>query len=187
MNIKQILVGAAVSAVMFGALATPAFATKTQGDFGPNPSVNGFNEFGYNYTARNFVGTGSSWCQGKLGLNKDDCDAYMGAYANDNLVMKWSKAWDDARFHGAPWTPDAWVDNEWNGQVPNGSGVSEHVKVIWIGLPADSFNPLWRDGGSAIWGEFETIFDHYVCSPDNLLCPTNPWQAKAVPAGYGGN
>lgn len=24
-------------------------------------------------------------------------------YANDHLVMKWSKAWDDARFHGEPW------------------------------------------------------------------------------------
>jgi hypothetical protein len=39
-------------------------------------------------------------------------------YANDHLVMKWSKAWDDARFYGAPWTPDAWLDNEWNGAVP---------------------------------------------------------------------
>lgn len=174
------------TAALLAATAMPAFA------------AGGFNQFGYNYAANVFVGTGSSWCQGKLGWDKSTCDAYMTPFQNDKLVMKWSKAWDAAVFgpdeirengDELPWTTDAWVDNEWNGQVPGGSGVSEHAKIIWIGSPANSTNPLWRDGGYAIWGAFEAIFDRYTCSKNAVsgACPTDLWPALAVPAGYGGN
>jgi len=47
----------------------------------------GFDQFGYNITARLFNGTGSSWCQGKLRWTQSQCDSYMGAYANDKLIM----------------------------------------------------------------------------------------------------
>jgi hypothetical protein len=57
----------------------------------------GFDEFGYNYQARVFVGKAD-------GVDRVLDNAVWGdpTYANDWLVMKWSKAWDDARFHGAP-------------------------------------------------------------------------------------
>lgn len=174
MNFKKFLIGTAAGALVLGAVAVSAFAAQ--------PASTGFDQFGYNYQARNFVGPAD-------GVDRTLDGNVWGdpTYANDHLIMKWSKAWDDARFHGAPWTSDAWVDNEWNGQVPGGSGVSEHTKIIWIGLPDNSTNPLWRPGGYAIWGEFEAIFDHYTCSLTNSLCPTELWQAHAVPAGYGGN
>ncbi len=57
----------------------------------PN-TQNGFDQYGYNDKARVFVGTGSSWCQGKFGWTQSVCVAYLGDYANDKLVMKWNKA-----------------------------------------------------------------------------------------------
>jgi hypothetical protein len=51
----------------------------------------GFDEFGYNYKARVFVGKAD-------GVDRVLDGKVWGdpAYANDHLVMKWSKAWDDA-------------------------------------------------------------------------------------------
>ncbi|HKB78841.1 MAG TPA: hypothetical protein VKH35_03915 [Thermoanaerobaculia bacterium] len=136
---------------------------------------NGFDEFGYNYNARIFVGPAD-------GVDRTIDGAVWGdpTYANDHLVMKWSKAWDDARFNGAPWTADAWVDNEWNGMLPNGSKVSEHVKIIWVG-PALENSQYWRDGGDPIWGEFEVILDQGKTPTGHF------WYAHAIPAGYGSN
>lgn len=157
-------------------------------------AAGGFDQFGYNYGANVFVGTGSSWCQGKFGLDKPTCDASMAPFQNDKLVMKWSKAWDDAVFgpdgirengDELPWATDAWVNNEWNGQVPGGSGISEIAKIIWVG-PDPENSAYWRPGGYAIWGEFEVVMDHYICSSANALCPTDPWPAHAIPTGYGG-
>lgn len=88
----------------------------------------GFDEFGYNYDARIFVGLAD-------GVDRVLDGKVWGdpTYANDRLVMKWSKAWDDARFNGAPWTPEAWCTNERNGRVPGGSGEVWHYKFIWVG------------------------------------------------------
>lgn len=138
---------------------------------GPALAAGGFDEFGYNYQARVFVGPAD-------GVDRVLDGTVWGdpTYANDHLVMKWSKAWDEARFHGAPWTPDAWEDNEWNGQVPGGSGISEHYKIIWVG-PELEASEYWVDGGYAVWGQFEVIFDH---STD----PTVEF-VHAIPTGYG--
>lgn len=89
---------------------------------------NGFDQFGYNYQARVFQGKAD-------GVDRVLDGKVWGdpTYAKDNLVMKWSKGWDDARFHGASWTCDAWEDNEWNGMVPGGSQTTEHYKIIWVG------------------------------------------------------
>ena len=137
-------------------------------------AAGGFDQYGYNYGARLFSGPAD-------GVDRTLDGTVWGdpTYANDHLVMKWSKAWDDARFHGAPWTPDAWLDNEWNGNVPNGSGWTEHVKIIWVG-PALAASPYWRDGGYAIWGEFEAIVD-FGNDPDHVRTV----YAHAAPAGYG--
>jgi hypothetical protein len=141
----------------------------------PASAGGGFDQYGYNYTARVFVGPAD-------GVDRTLDTTVWGdpTYANDHLVMKWSKAWDDARFGGAPWTPDAWVDNEWNGMLPDGSKTSEHVKIIWVG-PALENSPYWRPDGYAIWGEFEVIFDLGITPTGHF------WYAHAIPTGYGGS
>lgn len=99
--------------------------------------------------------------------------------------MKWNKAWDDARFNGAPWTKEAWVDNEWNGQVPGGSGETCHYKIQWVGECTDG--TYFTDGGYCVWGQLEVIMDQGVsdsnyCYPDkggHQIC------ALAIPNGFG--
>lgn len=132
----------------------------------------GFDQFGYNYSARIFNGPAD-------GVDRVLDGKVWGdpTYANDHLVMKWSKAWDDARFHGGAWTSDAWEDNEWNGAVPGGSGWIEHVKIIWVG---DCSNvPV---GGYCVWGSFAAIMDQGV---DLNGGPAHVWWAHANPTGYG--
>lgn len=145
----------------------------------PSPAITslakgGFDQFGYNYDARLFNGKAD-------GVDRILDGKVWGdpTYANDHLVMKWSKGWDDARFNGAPWGPDAWEDNEWNGNVPGGSGYTEHVKIIWVGSELQS-GPYWRDGGYAIWGQFEVIMDQ-----GNDPNFGHTWYAHAIPTGYG--
>jgi hypothetical protein len=136
----------------------------------------GFDEFGYNYQARIFVGKAD-------GVDRVLDGKVWGdpMYANDLLVMKWSKAWDDARFHGAPWTPDAWLTNEWNGAVPGGSGEVWHYKIIWVGPELEN-SPYWREGGYPIWDQFEVIMDQGTWSDH-----THEILALALPNGFGGS
>ncbi len=163
MKRRLILIGV-TCAIIVGIAAGPAFAA----------SGGGFDGFGYNYGARMFNGPADGVDRSLDGTVWGDA-----TYANDHLIMKWSKAWDDARFHGGAWTPDAWVTNEWNGMLPGGSQTTEHVKIIWVGSTlADS--PYWRAGGYAIWGEFEAIFDQ------GLSGGTHMWWAHALPTGLGG-
>jgi hypothetical protein len=154
----KILVGIVM---LFAAiLVAPAFA-------------GGFDEFGYNYQARVFVGKAD-------GVDRILDDKVWGdpTYANDQLVMKWSKAWDDARFHGAVWSPDAWEDNEWNGMFPGGSGETWHYKIIWVGSALEG-SEYWREGGYAIWGQFEVIMSHGTIDGEHI------WEALAKPNGFG--
>ncbi len=62
----------------------------------PDKSNQGFDEFGYNYTARIFVGPAD-------GVDRNLDGKVWGdpTYANDRLKMVWSKAWDDAKFNGS--------------------------------------------------------------------------------------
>lgn len=142
-------------------------------NFQSSAGTQGFDQFGYNYTARLF--------NGKLdGADRNFDGTYWGdtTYANDKLVMKWSKAWDDARFHGSPWTPDAWVDNEENGKVAGGSGEVWHYKISWVG-PELQNSKYWRLGGYPIWGEFEVLMDQ------GSVVNQHFWNAHASPNGYG--
>jgi len=141
----------------------------------------GFDEYGYNYSANIFVGTG------------DSVDRVWGndtsIWANDRLVMNWNDEWDrgnagpDGIRHTADdWTDGpyaAWCTNHWNGNVPGGSGETENFKCIWVG-PELQDSPYWREGGEPIWGQFEIIFDKYTYA-DGLV----EW-LKATPAGLGG-
>jgi len=133
-----------------------------------------FDEFGYNYGARVFVGKAD-------GVDRVLDGTVWGdpTYANDWLVMKWSKAWDDARFHGAAWGPDAWENNEWNGNVPGGSGEVWHYKIIWVGSELEN-SVYWREGGYAIWGQFEVIMDQGTSGGEHM------WYTLATPNGFGG-
>ena len=158
--------GLAIMSLVFGAFVfsnTPALA-----------AGGGFDEFGYNHKANIFVGTAD-------GVDLDLDGTLFGdpTYANDHLVMKWSKAWADAKYNGAAWTCNAWIDNEWNGKVPGGSGETWHYKIVWVGPDAED-SPCWRDGGYSIWGEFEVIFSHGTVANEHF------WDAHAIPAGFGG-
>jgi hypothetical protein len=147
------------------AIAAPAYA---------QPAGKGFDEFGYNYQARIFVGAAD-------GVDRKLDGTVWGDpfYARDHLVMKWSKAWDDARFHGAPWSPEAWCSNEWNGMVPGGSAEVWQHKIIWVG-PELEASPYWREGGYAIWEQFEVILSQGVVGKEHI------WETHATPSGYGG-
>lgn len=139
----------------------------------PAAGAGGYDQYGYNYGARIFNAAAD-------GVDRTLDNAVWGdpTYAKDKLVMKWSKAWDDARFHGAPWTPDAWVTNEWNGNVPGGSGTTEHVKIVWVG-PCGADGTTLADGGYCIWGEFEALMDQGTDSTGHW------WLAHAIPNGLG--
>jgi hypothetical protein len=131
-----------------------------------------FDAYGYNYKARIFNGSLD-------GADRNWDGTYWGdkTYAKDKLVMKWSKAWDEARFNGKPWTQDAWVDNEFNGKAQEGSGEVWHYKIVWVG-PELEKSPYWRAGGYPIWGQFEVIFSQGTANK-------HFWEAHAHPSGYG--
>ena len=153
--------------------AAGVFALMVSGGGVVQAGKGGFDEYGYNYAAGIFVGLGD-------GQDHVFDGAVWGdpTYANDHLVMKWSKAWDDARYHGGAWTCDAWVDNEWNGRVPGGSGQVWHYKIVWVG-PELEDSPCWREGGYALGEEFEIIFSHGTFENEHL------WDAHVVPGGFG--
>jgi hypothetical protein len=136
-------------------------------------ATGGFDEFGYNYRARVFVGAADGVDRNLDGMVWGD-----PTYANDHLKMKWSKGWDDARFHGGDWTPDAWEDNQWNGMKPGGSGETWHYKIQWVGPCGSDGDPL-PDGGYCIWGQFEVIMSHGTFDAEHF------WETHANPAGYG--
>lgn len=138
----------------------------------------GFDEWGYNRTARIFSGTGWSWCMGKFS-NEAYCTAYLGPYADDKLVMKWNAEWD--RGNAENWSNppyDAWTNNHWNGMAPGGSGETWHYEYVWVGSCGDYGTPL-PNGGYCIWGQFEVIMSHGTFENQHY------WDAHASPSGYG--
>lgn len=138
-------------------------------------AAGGFDQFGYNRTARIFNGTGESWALAK-GLPAN----YLGINAPDKLVMKWNAEWD--RGNAEQWTKGpyaAWENNEWNGNVAGGSGSVWHYKMVWVGdYTKDS--SLIPAGGYGIWGQFAVIMDQGTDPSLGHL-----WFAHANPTGYG--
>ncbi len=157
------LLGVAASALLFGALAVPALA-------------DGFNQYGYNYVARIFNGTGTSWC-----LAKNLSPACLGIYSPDKLVMKWNAEWDRGNDEGWLNPPyNAWTDNEWNGKK-GGSGAVWHYKIVWTGPCGADYTPL-PNGSYCIWGQFAVLMDQ---GSDPNYGPGHLWFARANPNGYG--
>ncbi|MBC7233623.1 MAG: hypothetical protein H5T68_10345 [Chloroflexi bacterium] len=62
--------------------------------------------------------------------------------------------------------------------MPGGSGETWHYKIIWVGPELEN-SPYWREGGYAIWGQFEVIFSHGTVANEHF------WDAHANPAGFG--
>ncbi len=141
----------------------------------------GFDEFGYNRTARLFNGTGLSWCMGKLGWTEEQCRSHpaYGPYSDDKLVMKWNAEWDrgNAESWGSP-PYDAWCDNQWNGMAPGGSGETWHYKTVWYG-PCGPYGTPLPEGGYCIWGQFQVVMSHGTFENAHF------WDAHAIPSGHG--
>ena len=161
---KLIFMGAVALVAVLGIVATV--------------SAGGFDEFGYNDTARIFVGPA------------DGVDRIMDGkvwgdpmYANDLLVMKWNAAWDACNEAGNT-DPEvctgAWTDNEWNGNVPGGSQTGVwHYKIVWSAVCSAGGVPT--DGGYCYWGGYEIIMSQGADAGPVY------WDAHAIPNGYGAN
>lgn len=150
-NIKKVLLGAGISALLLGGMAATAFAAGV-----------------YSQAGNVFSGPASA-----LGIG--------APYANDHLVMKWNAQWNNCNANGydnPTYCLGAMLDNEWNGNVPNGSGVSEHYKIIWVGSAGEA-SPYWRAGGYLIWNNYEVIMDQ------GTDASVHTWYALATPNGYG--
>jgi hypothetical protein len=165
------LEGGKMKKLMFALVVLALLAIPSAAYAGGPAGKGGFDQYGYNDTARLFNGTGGSWCLEK-GLPFSCLDLPGTVYANDKLIMKWNAAWDTCNAGGA--CAGAWTDNEWNGQVPGGSGETWHYKIVWVGPCTD---PV--DGGYCIWGNYEVILSQGTTASGHL------WDTRAKPAGYG--
>jgi len=166
---KFISCAAVVSVALLGVV--PAMAQAAGGK--------GFDKYGYNKTARVFVGTCLSWYEGKYGSGGE---AYCGAYSNDRLVMKWNKTWDECNAHGnddATYCAGAMLTNEWNGKVRGGSGEVWHYKIIWVGSEGED-SPYWRSGGALVWNNYEELMSQGISEGGN-----HESLVHATPNGFG--
>jgi len=133
---------------------------------------------GYNLKARVFVGTCKQWCTQK-GV---DCASNCGPYINDKITMKWNAEWDRGNTENWANPPyNAWLNNEWNGMFPDGSGSVWHYNIKWVGdcVLDPSLVPT---GGYCIWGQFAVLMDQGI---DPSYGPGHWWFAHAIPTGYG--
>jgi len=161
---------------LIGAVATHAV----------KPAATGFDEFGYNNVARNFVGTCASWHMGKFESTPQQAEAYCGPYSNDILIMKWNSEWDRGNEDG--WSDpngyNAWIDNQWIGQRPNGTGETWHYKIAWdAGCVNDNTPTSMANKGTAscVWGSFAMLQSHGTVNGEHV------WDVLLAPAGYGSN
>lgn len=143
-----------------------------------NNGGHGFDDSGYNRTARIFNGTAWGWCMEKVG-DEAWCNEYLGPSKYDKLIMKWNAEWDRGNAENWAHPPyDAWENNQWNGNVPGGSGDVWHYKIVWVGPCGADGNPL-PNGGYCLWGQFEVIMDQ------GTLDGVHIWLTHAKPNGYG--
>lgn len=157
----------------------------------------GFNQYGYNYTARNFNGTYMQWCQEHGLTDATSCAIALSgetnsgsgvandpAVVNDQLIMKWNAAWDACNA-SYPTNPSgdpsactgAWEDNEQNGMVPGGDGYVWHYKIVYSSTCASGGTP--SNGGYCVWNNYEVIMDQGTYMGTHMI------NAIATPNGYG--
>lgn len=123
----------------------------------------GFDQFGYNYQAHQFVGTYDSSDRVLDGTYWGS----TGDYVDDKLMMKWSDEWlanvdcnDDGKLdrglvNGVYTTGISygWLTNHIEGEYLDGSGVEQHytnfVKIVWVGA------------GGSLWGAYNVVQEVY--------------------------
>ena len=165
--------------VLVATLVVPALA-----------DTNGFDHYGYNWTAGVFNGTYLSWCEAFPNSSEAACLAAFDEstpingsvqYAYDQLIMKWNAEWDRGLAQNWSHPPyAATLTNEENGQVPGGSGAVWHDKIVWSSVCAAGGTPT--DGGYCIWGQFEVIMDQGI---DPNWGSGHWFNALATPNGFG--
>lgn len=177
-----------VSSIAIGATLVLTFVSFTSFSKGA-PSISeigsvagastGFDMYGYNETARIFVGKAD-------GIDKVLDGKVWGdaTYANDKLVMKWNSDWDRGNDEG--WTDpagyDAWEDNEWNGMVPGGSKETWHYKIVWdkgCKLNDTPSTTAVKGTVSCIWGQFAVVMSQGTAGGAHL------WDVLSKSGGYG--
>lgn len=142
-------------------------------------SGGGFDQYGYNNTARIFNGSYLGWCEALPGSpSASYCSSWLGSTVNDQLIMKWNAAWDACNANQTPVNcAGAWTDNEINGIVPGGDGYVWHYKIVYSPFCTNTGTPL--GGGYCIWGDYEVIMDQ------GTFNGTHASFALATPNGYG--
>ena len=142
-------------------------------------AADGFNQFGYNYTARLFNGTYMQWCQEYGITDPGTCSTDLGGSSvNDQLIMKWNAAWDacNANQTAADFA-GAWLDNEINGMVPVGDATVWHYKIVYSQSCTDTGTT--SSGGYCIWNDYEVIMDQGISGGIHTS------NALVTPNGYG--
>ena len=150
-----------------------ACSSPGQAVLGPEISA-AFDEFGYNDVAGIFNAPAD-------GVDRVLDEQVWGdpTYATDHLVMKWNNEWDRGNAEGwanAPYR--AWLTNEWNGQVPGGSGEVWHYGIKWVGDCVTDPTPL-PEGSYCIWGQFAVVLSHGTFDGQHF------WDAIARPVALG--
>lgn len=137
---------AIVLAVMVSLLVAPSAYAAGSADFSCGPgngeNVGGFDELGYNETANIYVGVADC-----VDGTADSTVYGDPTYANDLLIMKSSESWPDST------DSSTWLNNNWNGQKPGGSGENWHYKI-------DANTGCIATDGSCIWNDYELIQSH---------------------------
>lgn len=124
-------------------------------DAAGNPYVVGYDEFGYNYQAHQFVGTYDGSDRNLDGTYWGDA----GDFVNDKLIMKWSDDWlanrdcngDGKLDRGSSGTSLGWLTNHNEGAYDSdGDGIEDahytyFSKIVWVGP------------GGSLWGQYEVI------------------------------
>lgn len=166
-----------------GGCATIQSGTIT--DSAGNPIKTGFDQFGYNYQARLFVGTYDSSDRVLDGTYWGD---NTGGYADDVLIMKWSDDWLsnqdctgdhklDRGIPGAYGISRGWLTNQNNGDYDSdGNGTQDahytyFAKIVWTGP------------GGPLWGEYTIIQEVY----NDPLGGSHGLQLKVGAPGFGLN
>jgi hypothetical protein len=176
--LKRIALVALVAAL--SACSTDTITAPTKSLPIPTAVSNGFDVYGYNDVANIFNGIAD-------GVDKVLGNGDMGIYGQDHLVMGWNRTWENcnaARRAGATQEQlatlcaGAWTFNNWNGQVPGGSGDVWQYKIQYYGQ-CGANGTLLPDGGYCIWGEYEVIFSQGTSGNQHF------WDAHAKPVGFG--
>lgn len=152
-----------------------SFASSSMGGGGTCTLANGktastgFDQYGYNRCAHNFVGTFAGYCaQRSLPA---DC---AGVPGDTRLNMKWNEGWDVGNATDWALRPyDAWLDNE-----IRGADFSEHFKTKWDAVCAAG-GTTSSLGGPCIWGQFAVLMDQGTEDGQHV------WWTKLSAGGFG--